>query len=547
MLENDVTDAKATGMLKEAEDLINKSIRVMNASTKKSGVDAQADTSDIKNQVRCSSAVLSRIRFCKAFLGMCYQLDKLQCAGVDAAREHTATALKQLSEIRETLDLGIKREGEGVNALMLGFEPLVNQQVLPASPRPPGVLARDQALDYIDRALHEMQQVYCIAELASLHSIQGACSRFSWQLPFPTLMSRSYLICLFWERDKVFGKYNVDDLIRDAVQMFTSPPSLSGKSKLATSQSVKEISDEFIFNCVQPMLDLFQAQFYHRSKHRQKYFNIFKKLALILEDASKLDSVLHSMYKSGEPEFNHVNCFSIWILRIVLHTLLEYVMLGLENELYATHELHYVFVYVEYLLGWLGACLLQSDKIRQQTDAQIAKQQSKVKGKKKKEQKKKASEIAARGRGREQELLFVQAQQYLARGILKLIEGLQLDGHLAQPTFEFGSEKSRYDHRFKALVVFESLGYLSYEQYLVQTASKAMGSQLFEDAMQQLNKSKQILDSSPASDEQRVVMKVVKTNLVVARLLASGHKKNQKVNVSFDFSTHRYYPIVRVL
>lgn len=45
-------------------------------------------------------------------------------------------------------------------------------------------------------------------------------------------------------------------------------------------------------------------------------------------------------------------------------------MLGLENELYATHELHYVFVYVEYLLGWLGACLVQSDKIRQQTDAQ---------------------------------------------------------------------------------------------------------------------------------------------------------------------------------
>ena len=76
------------------------------------------------------------------------------------------------------------------------------------------------------------------------------------------------------------------------------------------------------------------------------------------------------MYKSGEPEFTHVNCFSVWILRIVLHTLLEYVMLGLENELYATHELHYVFVYVEYLLGWLGACLLQSDKIRHQTDAQ---------------------------------------------------------------------------------------------------------------------------------------------------------------------------------
>ena len=38
-----------------------------------------------------------------------------QCAGVDAAREQTATALKQLPEIKETLDLGIRREGEGVN------------------------------------------------------------------------------------------------------------------------------------------------------------------------------------------------------------------------------------------------------------------------------------------------------------------------------------------------------------------------------------------------------------------------------------------------
>ena len=32
--------------------------------------------------------------------------------------------------------------------------------------------------------------------------------------------------------------------------------------------------------------------------------------------------------------------------------------------------------------------------------------------------------------------------------------------------------------------------------------------------------------------QQQVVLKVVKTNLVVARLLASGHKKNQKVGRS---------------
>lgn len=37
---------------------------------------------------------------------------------------------------------------------------------------------------------------------------------------------------------------------------------------------------------LQPMLDLFQAQFYHRSKHRQRYFNVFKKLAIVQKDVS---------------------------------------------------------------------------------------------------------------------------------------------------------------------------------------------------------------------------------------------------------------------
>lgn len=42
------------------------------------------------------------------------------------------------------------------------------------------------------------------------------------------------------------------------------------------------------------------------------------------------------------------------------------------------------------------------------------------------------------------------------------------------------------------------------------------------------------------------LLKVAKTNLIVVKLLASGHTKNSTVPPEFDFSSHMHFPIIKV-
>lgn len=41
------------------------------------------------------------------------------------------------------------------------------------------------------------------------------------------------------------------------------------------------------------------------------------------------------------------------------------------------------------------------------------------------------------------------------------------------------------------------------------------------------------------------VLKIAKINFVVMNLLANGHKKDSKLAPEFDFSAHRYFPIIK--
>lgn len=43
------------------------------------------------------------------------------------------------------------------------------------------------------------------------------------------------------------------------------------------------------------------------------------------------------------------------------------------------------------------------------------------------------------------------------------------------------------------------------------------------------------------------ILKIAKINIVVMNLLANGHKKGSKIAPEFDFSAHRYFPIIKQL
>jgi hypothetical protein len=41
------------------------------------------------------------------------------------------------------------------------------------------------------------------------------------------------------------------------------------------------------------------------------------------------------------------------------------------------------------------------------------------------------------------------------------------------------------------------------------------------------------------------ILKIAKFNTVMMNLLANGHKKDSKLTPEFDFSLHRYFPIIK--
>ena len=42
------------------------------------------------------------------------------------------------------------------------------------------------------------------------------------------------------------------------------------------------------------------------------------------------------------------------------------------------------------------------------------------------------------------------------------------------------------------------------------------------------------------------LLKVIKTNLVVMTLAATGHKRDSKAPPTWDFSVHRVFPIIKI-
>ena len=73
--------------------------------------------------------------------------------------------------------------------------------------------------------------------------------------------------------------------------------------------------------------------------------------------ADKVDAFLHNLLVRTDPSRQHLACFGTWVLYHTLHAMINFTLAGIELELYAVHEYHYIFWYVPlltlafYLLG----------------------------------------------------------------------------------------------------------------------------------------------------------------------------------------------------
>ncbi|XP_073402099.1 N-alpha-acetyltransferase 35, NatC auxiliary subunit isoform X3 [Dendrobates tinctorius] len=387
---NNVTDLRVTGMLKDVEDDLQRRVK----STRSRQGEARDPEVELEHQ-QCL-AVFTRVKFTRVLLTVLIAFTKKETSPVVEASKLISQATDLLSAIENSLSLGIQAQNDttkGDHPIMMGFEPLVNQRLLPPTfPRYAKIIKKEEMVNYFYKLIDRIKTVCDVVTLTNLHSILDFFCEFSEQSP--CVLSRSLLQTTFLvDNKKVFGTHLIQDMIKDALRSFVSPPVLSSKCSLYNNHQAKDYIDSFVTHCVRPFCSLIQIHGHNRARQRDKLGHILEDFATLQDEAEKVDAALHSMLLKQEPQRQHLACLGTWVLYHNLRIMIQYLLSGFELELYSMHEYYYIYWYLsEFLYAWLMSTLSRADS-SQMAEERIMEEQQKGRSSKKTKKKKKSPSI----------------------------------------------------------------------------------------------------------------------------------------------------------
>ncbi|PIK41723.1 putative N-alpha-acetyltransferase 35, NatC auxiliary subunit [Apostichopus japonicus] len=463
-LATDVTDLRVIGMLKEVEEEVTRKVK---GTRVRSG---EKRSPEVEQEHELAVALQARIKFFRVFIMALLAFSKKELkAGVEEAKKLIHQALDLLPVIRNSIQLGIEpetqtRENTHPKApdfpLLMGFEPLVNQRLLPPTfPRYAKIVGRDQAVDYFDALLKRLLSVCDVIHIVGFHFIIDFVSQFSRKCPCVLSRSILQLVILPHNNRKVFGVELVQDILRDAVRSFVLPPAVAARSPLYNNPAVKEMVDALLLHGVRPMSNFLQTFGHNRARQRDKLSQLLEEMANLQDEAEKVDANLHGLMVISEPRRPYKACFGSWVMYHTLRAMMAYILLGFELELYAVHEYHYIYWYLaDFLLAWYISTLTRADNMLQEHEAAYMDIPGKGRSNKKKIKKKKVRPL-------EVELLLSQGLQTLCLGFYKAANGFMLEGKIQRPAREFDSEHVRFEHRFAAFNCIITPPLVQYDQY----------------------------------------------------------------------------------
>ncbi|NWY29503.1 NAA35 acetyltransferase, partial [Pheucticus melanocephalus] len=545
---NSVTDLRVTGMLKDVEDDMQRRVK----STRSRQGEERDPEVELEHQ-QCL-AVFSRVKFTRVLLTVLIAFTKKETSAVAEAQKLMTQAADLLSAIHNSLHHGMQAQNDttkGDHPIMMGFEPLVNQRLLPPTfPRYAKIIKREEMVNYFSKLIDRIKTVCEVVNLSNLHCILDFFCEFSEQSP--CVLSRSLLqaspnyTTFLVDNKKVFGTHLMQDMVKDALRSFVSPPVLSPKCCLYNNHQAKDYIDSFVTHCVRPFCSLIQIHGHNRARQRDKLGHILEEFATLQDEAEKVDAALHSMLLKQEPQRQHLACLGTWVLYHNLRIMIQYLLSGFELELYSMHEYYYIYWYLsEFLYAWLMSTLSRADS-SQMAEERIMEEQQKGRSSKKTKKKKKVRPLS-------REITMSQAYQNMCAGMYKTMIAFDMDGKVRKPKFELDSEQVRYEHRFapfNSVITPPPVHYLQFKEMsdLNKYSPPPQSSDLYMAASKHYQQAKMILENIPNPDnEVNRILKVAKPNIVVMKLLAGGHKKDSKVPPEFDFSPHKYFPVVKLV
>ncbi|XP_032809188.1 N-alpha-acetyltransferase 35, NatC auxiliary subunit isoform X1 [Petromyzon marinus] len=540
---NNVTDLRVTGMLKDVEDDFQK--KVKNTRSRQ----GEERDPEVELEHQQFVAVFTRLKFTRLLLTALIAFTKKEMSAVQEAQKLMVQAGDLLPCILASLPYGIQAQtdsSKGDQPVMMGFEPLVNQRLLPPTfPRYAKIIRRDDMVEYFRALIERIKAVCELINLASFHSVLEFFIAFSEQSP--CVLSRSLLQVTFLaDNKKVFGTHLLQEMLRDALRAFVSPPVLSHKCSLYNHAQAREYVETFLSHAVRPFCSLIQIHGHNRARQRDKLGHVLEDFYTLQDEAEKVDAALHTMLIKQEPQRQHLAYIGTWVLYHNLRVMIQYILSGFELELYNVHEYHYIFWYLsELLYGWLISTLSRADAA-QLAEEKLSEETQKGRSSKKSKKKKRARPLG-------KEIAMNQAYQSYCAGMYKAMVGFDLDGKVVKPTFELDGEQVRFEHRFapfNSVITPPPVHYAQFKEMtnLAKYNPPLQAEDFYNSAGKHFQQTKLILDNMASPDpEINSLLKIVKTNYVVMKLLAGGHKKDSKVPPEFDFSAHKYFPIIKLV
>jgi len=567
----DVTDVRAAGMLKEAEEELQRIIRNVRAKSTDSFSGVEEEVKEEFNRV---AAVSVRVKFLRHLILTLTSLTKEKCSGVSEAQKHMALLRETLTGIaatrscRSTVDDKDDDDDDDEDDTsgypnVMGFEQLITQRLLPPTfPRYSRIKSWKETLASLEGLLDRLVKSTDALSISNLHQMIHFFAEFSKSSP--CVLSRSILQLLVVPPSRrLFGTTAASDALRDTLKTFIQTPIFHPKCPLASLPHVKEVLDSYMARAGFPLISLLLLSGHNRARQRDKWAVALEELSSLQEESEKLDQFLQTQWIKHVPGKPFFASFTTWNVYHVICAMISYVESGFELELYAVHEYPYILWYLgEFLYGWLLSTLSRADNYLTQNLAYCEELQKTSKSNKKN---KKNKNKKTRPYGRE--LMYLQANQNLVLGTYKAVLAFQLEGRLPLPNFEFDSEEVRFNRRFSPFTCIATPPSIPYMQYKEITSFDRYETppthlDLFGHSMKHFSQAKGIYESLQTSDpppppppavgmpselsDVDSLLKISKTNFVVMSLLMRGHKADVKARPAWDFSYHNIYPIIKL-
>ena len=331
----------------------------------------------------------------------------------------------------------------------------------------------------------------------------------------------------------------------------------SSSDTLALPEAQAQIFGNFVEMCAITLKERLRAMCHNRARTRRKLIKLLPDLGRLQQEANELDAILQTTPESGHTQ----PLCGTWLLAKTIHVQVDMLLLGLELDLYATHELHMVLWYTDSLYKWLqvlnDGALKHRVALRQAEEEAVKRANKAAKaakgngGKKKKKKKKKKAVLDANP---STEWMCHAVHSYMVRGLTRCLEACLMTNRLCEPVLEFTSPLVRYRHRFGPFLHLTSPPPVTYTEYTAERerytqevpvdVSFGLAAKFFGEAVKQAEIV--LATGLHESDREELValVRVAKTNMVTCRVAAAGHRAGEDITAKFNFSYHLDYPVV---